>query len=42
MLITSIAVNLNEDLATYDEDFLYIKEAMKSLGYDMKLLYLDR
>ena len=42
VLIASIAVNLNEDLVTYDEDFLYIKEAMKSLGYDMKLLYLDR
>ena len=42
VLIASIAVNLNEDLMTYDEDFLYIKEAMKSLGYDMKLLYLGK
>ena len=42
VLIASIAVNLNEDLVTYDEDFLYIEEAMKSLGYNMKLLYLGK
>ena len=42
VLIASIVVNLNVGLTTYDGDFLYIKEAMKSLGYDMKLLYIGK
>lgn len=37
LLIAAITINRDEELVTYDKNFIQIRQALKNIGYRMKL-----